>query len=881
MANKYVKTVWVDEQEPAINAENLNKIEQGLYDAHNPEYSTSADSQSQVTSLPSTAVKGELTANLNGNSVMNILPSTVSGCEATTGWSSSSASVATDSSNKFEGTNCLKVTISGTGGTIYRNILSLLNTSKYYLVSAYVKNGNLGTGIKFGVEAVSDTYNTYVTASTSTSYLRQGVVLQPTDFDGATEVRLKIRGDGSDTQYGYFDAIMLQEITSAEYALGATALLDKYPFHNDLQHTNMTRVKSVGKNLFDKSRVTRLKYIDSSGVLQTSASANASEFIKVSPSTNYRVSGLTQAAGTQHYFTWYDINKTFISGTLVSPGGATVPNGTYTSPSNASYFRLSAYTVDLDATMLEKGSTATTYEPYTETSAIVPVTLRSVSSTIKDTFDVNTGVHTKNVSDVVTLSGNAYTWAFTSDYTGSKLFSSSALFTSGSNVSQSLLALKYNGMKLTVSTTNSLEDHIEVSTNVAYINAKDIDTGWDEIWVAGTTFTGLTWNGLIKAYMNGWKLTTANTNVASCVWTGIASGTVKNAGASDYTHVTTNIDAGFQQYRMIYQLATPVVTNYWSNVVTAEQSGTVIIEPYIGDVGLYGSNIAIANTSYPILGLTHVNKINVSTGALTPVALSSCTVASGGLTFTISGASTGEYFEYGYNYNNLSTNGTLSYIYGTNLKAQVNGNTEQIKDLDVKVEKTIDTIDANKTQVAIDIQTHADLTTLHTNVMTTRGDIIYRNNTSSARLAIGTIGKAVMSDGTDVGYGYPDSPAYQSSDNVILTSNSEVTQTGTTYQSVKTFRVKYSGTVRLKFEVKHPAASDTTISLGNYYGGELAQTQISSTNSSTYVAKSVDVYVTAGQMYNILIKNTGGTAYLKNLTVCADVSTGSVTNSIS
>ena len=32
----YEKTVWVDGQQPPINAENLNKIEQGIYDMHHP-----------------------------------------------------------------------------------------------------------------------------------------------------------------------------------------------------------------------------------------------------------------------------------------------------------------------------------------------------------------------------------------------------------------------------------------------------------------------------------------------------------------------------------------------------------------------------------------------------------------------------------------------------------------------------------------------------------------------------------------------------------------------------------------------------------------------------------------------------------------------------
>ena len=63
----YAKTTWVDNSTPAINATNLNKIEEGIEDA----ISTAEDAQSSITSLDNnkqdTLVSGSNIATINGN----------------------------------------------------------------------------------------------------------------------------------------------------------------------------------------------------------------------------------------------------------------------------------------------------------------------------------------------------------------------------------------------------------------------------------------------------------------------------------------------------------------------------------------------------------------------------------------------------------------------------------------------------------------------------------------------------------------------------------------------------------------------------------------------------------------------------------------------
>jgi hypothetical protein len=715
----YTKTAWVNGGTPAINATNLNKVEQRLYDltedALTPSYNTEATVTQEITSLASTILEAPFkSCFLQGRTVANILPDAVAGCESNTGWTASSGTIATDSSNEFEGTNCLKATLGGTTDTYDYDILPMLTAGRYYLLCGRIKNGN-ATNIKLGLETDDQDLSTSVV--TATTYNRVGVVIAPTDFDAASSAVLRITVTGTAGQYVFFDTLMLVDITSAEYALGASALLTKYPYHRDIKGSDKCRVLSVGKNLFDKRTVLWGYSRNSSGALAVTTGYACSDYIKVEPNTVY-VDGLAE------YVQFFDINKNFISRILST---------NFTTPANCVYLTVNTTQASLDTYQLEKGSTATTYEPYTETTALSPVTLRSVSDTIYDKFDALTGLHTKNVSDVVTLSGNAYTWAYDADASGYK---SVKVLLSLSFVNYKALLFKYNNKSITVRTTDSLTASDQMILKLLggsdfYLTISDTDTGWEEAWTSGTSFTGLTWGGLIKAYMNGWKLTTADVDVANCVWTGITSGTVKNAGAADYTHVTTTIDTGFTPYRMYYQLATPVETQYYPNSLKSYPSGTIYVEPFVEETGYYGASIIIADSSYPISSLNYVSLVDPITGVETPVSLSDCTVASGGLGFTVSDASIGEKYKYGYTNVGLSSQPSLTYTTSVSTVASINQTAEAVERLDEKVEqlenktvglwrKIVDyTFASELASVEVDIPTCSMIRIYHTGISNT------------------------------------------------------------------------------------------------------------------------------------------------------------------
>ena len=108
-----------------------------------------------------------------------------------------------------------------------------------------------------------------------------------------------------------------------------------------------------GKNLFDKNNVLNGYRFGSDGMLFADSSYSASDFIKVSNSTQYTISWNIE---TRECVCYYDENKSFIS--------RNASNKTFTTPSNCQYIRVSVATANINSAQIEQGSTVTTYEPY-------------------------------------------------------------------------------------------------------------------------------------------------------------------------------------------------------------------------------------------------------------------------------------------------------------------------------------------------------------------------------------------------------------------------------------------------------------------------------------------------------------------------------------
>lgn len=122
--------------------------------------------------------------------------------------------------------------------------------------------------------------------------------------------------------------------------------------------------KDVGKNLFNKNNVLLNRGLNSTnGGIDGNSDRNVSELIEVKIDSNYVLSPLVAKA-----ICFYDKNYEFIS------GGSNAYN--FTPPANTKYIRFSYdNTVDWSTLQLEKGSVATSFEPYKET--IVPLPLNN------------------------------------------------------------------------------------------------------------------------------------------------------------------------------------------------------------------------------------------------------------------------------------------------------------------------------------------------------------------------------------------------------------------------------------------------------------------------------------------------------------------------
>ena len=119
-----------------------------------------------------------------------------------------------------------------------------------------------------------------------------------------------------------------------------------------VQSENLFSKVSLGKNLFDKERVTSGYWFGEVGELHESSEFCISSYIAIEPSTKYYI--YANEGGAYHCF--YDKNLTFIS---------SIKGGAVISSENAAYIRLTVPNSTINEAQLELGSSHTTYEPYT------------------------------------------------------------------------------------------------------------------------------------------------------------------------------------------------------------------------------------------------------------------------------------------------------------------------------------------------------------------------------------------------------------------------------------------------------------------------------------------------------------------------------------
>lgn len=163
---------------------------------------------------------------------------------------------------------------------------------------------------------------------------------------------------------------------------------------------NSHQDSTTGKQLFDAKTIVRDMVIELDGSLVSGKEYFTSDFIKVDPSTTYFVNATGSKRGK-----YFDENKKVMFTSSFSDfnpeNGAII-----TTPEKAYYIRFSGLIGNIETIMLNKGSSATPYEPYTggkpSPSPDYPQEIKNVGKWNEETqkYEVDVKVTGKNLFDI-------------------------------------------------------------------------------------------------------------------------------------------------------------------------------------------------------------------------------------------------------------------------------------------------------------------------------------------------------------------------------------------------------------------------------------------------------------------------------------------------
>lgn len=197
------------------------------------------------------------------------------------------------------------------------------------------------------------------------------------------------------------------------------------PYFEGMKSVQMPVLTTTGKNLFDKTKAlenTALMW--KNGQLYTEIGSYLSDFIRVDKNTTYYLSGISTITPNSQVC-GYDKDKNLIAW-FASDGKETDSgDGLRTNiltVTNSYYIRFSIRNIlnippNIDEVQLEKGTQATTYEPYKTNILTVnePVELRGIGN-VQDTLDLATGELTQRIGEVVLDGSDDELWGYNGNY---------------------------------------------------------------------------------------------------------------------------------------------------------------------------------------------------------------------------------------------------------------------------------------------------------------------------------------------------------------------------------------------------------------------------------------------------------------------------------
>lgn len=231
------------------------------------------------------------------------------------------------------------------------------------------------------------------------SYPFYGKVFYAKAYQNNTLVRDLVPCKNASNVVGLYDRVNGVFYTDTGLVAG-TAVSDPVEIYTD---GTVETINVHGKNLFDVTDDSPNKFWSVEGQETESMAGGVyfvhSGFIPCQPNTSYTISGKRIADGISYVYScaFFDKNKQFIERQSGSPSVVQNENyvKTFVSPVNASYMSFNHFAND-ENVQIEKGSTATEYQPYYDGGTATAEMLLKVGD-YQDVQSIIDGVVTRNV----------------------------------------------------------------------------------------------------------------------------------------------------------------------------------------------------------------------------------------------------------------------------------------------------------------------------------------------------------------------------------------------------------------------------------------------------------------------------------------------------
>jgi hypothetical protein len=534
-----------------------------------------------MVSLPKNAANGQVSVTLKGRSLKNELNYNR---ETWAEWTKPTGVTVVNGE--------LIITLNGSSFITPSLPTNLKPSTKYGILayaitpaSAALKISNNLTGSFVTLMTIGSTGNAKQVITTQSSITTNSFILT-NSVAGTSGEQIKIK------DIRIFELPAGSEIEADFETLTADELAQKYPYINgdSVKSTvSASRLKSVGKNLFNKSLYQTVAQ-DGRKCIKTTFHTGSSIAVRIQgvqwkPNTVYsfrfqcRHESINSSVGFRVFYTdgtngpvYGSIGATFTEITGNSAAGKTIKYVSIGSHENAvAYF-------DIDTIQIEEGNTSTTYEPYKESIAYINGAgeLRSLPNGVKDEVNVISGKVTRRIKKYVLQAND---------------IDSVSNYAPNYTINIGLDALQ-----------GIIPQTPETMGNVSIAGMTEINGASGAVkWIDGVFGT------------NSTHLRIGSTTI-----------TTLEQAREQFTGLT-----------ITYQLATPIeIPIQTSGTLVSYPSGTVYIEPFVADAGIYTDKMEVLYSDLPIKALEKISKVDFDTGLETELDITVAVIAEDKLSFT-------------------------------------------------------------------------------------------------------------------------------------------------------------------------------------------------------------------------------------------------------